>query len=203
MSLSVAGQAVPPHLALTTAWPGVVPPVAPRSSPIMGQFGGAPQVFPQVGARLVAAPPPLAQVTHPAEPPKLCKLKDVKAFIDSFELIQYYLPVPEFSTGRADDALITDSSNLAVGRMWEGQLCLAEKDGNLQFFFKNKGNLFNGHGFEMLVALTQHCCPNSVANAFTSLLFLFNDVQGNCNIGLILMGSLWSCLVARQQSLRS
>jgi hypothetical protein len=63
--------------------------------------------------------------------------------------------------------------------MWEGQLCLAVKDGNLWFLFENKGNLYNDRGFEMLAAFTQHCHPNSVANAFTSLLLLLNDVQGN------------------------
>ncbi len=31
----------------------------------------------------------------------------------------------------------------------------------------------------MLLALDQHCCPDTVANAFTTLMSLFNDVQGN------------------------
>ncbi len=30
----------------------------------------------------------------------------------------------------------------------------------------------------MLATLMQHCCPDTVSNAFTSLLLLFNDVQG-------------------------
>ncbi len=189
MSLSVANQAVTLHLAHTTAWPGFVPLVAPQLSPIMGQFGGAPHVFTQLGAPLVAAPPPVAQVMHPAKPLKLCKLKDAKAFIGNFELIQYYLHISDFSTGRADDALITDSSNLAASCMWKRQLCLADKDGKLWFVFKNNGNLYNDCGFEMLAALTQHCHPNSVANAFTSLLSLFNDVQGN-NKPIL---QYWSC----------
>ena len=46
------------------------------------------------------------------------------------------------------------------------------------FLFKNKGTLFHGHGFEMLAALMQHCRPDLVSNAFSSLLSLFNDVQG-------------------------
>ncbi len=62
--------------------------------------------------------------------------------------------------------------------MWEGQLCLAIKDGSLCYLFKNKGNLYNGHCFEMLAVLSQ-----------TSLLSLFNDVQGND--GPILQ--YWSC----------
>jgi hypothetical protein len=62
--------------------------------------------------------------------------------------------------------------------MWEGQLCLAMKDGSLCYLFKNKGNLYNGHGFKMLAALSQHCHPDLIANAFTSLLSV-NNVQGN------------------------
>jgi hypothetical protein len=145
----------------------------------MGQFGGDPHVFTQVGAPPVAAPPLVAQVTRPAEPLKLCELKDAKAFINNFELVQFYLHIPEVSTGCVDDALITYLSNLAVSCMWEGQLWLAVKDGNIWFLFKNKGNIYKGRRFEMLAALTQHCHPNSVANAFTSLLLLFNNVQGN------------------------
>jgi hypothetical protein len=61
--------------------------------------------------------------------------------------------------------------------MWEGQLRLAIKDGSLLFLFENKGDIYNGRGFE--IALTQHCRPDLVLNAFTSLLSLFNDVQGN------------------------
>ncbi len=30
----------------------------------------------------------------------------------------------------------------------------------------------------MLAALDQDCCPDTVMNAFTTLMFLFNDVQG-------------------------
>ncbi len=69
------------------------------------------------------------------------------------------------------------------------------KDGDLCFLFKNKGTLFNGRGFEMLAALTSYCRPDSVANAFSSLLSLFNKIQGedepilsfsSCFDGLIL-----------------
>jgi hypothetical protein len=56
----------------------------------MAHFGRAPQVVPH------AVPPPVlvpTQVGHPAEPLKLSKLKDAKAFIDNFEFIQYYIRV--------------------------------------------------------------------------------------------------------------
>jgi hypothetical protein len=38
--------------------------------------------------------------------------------------------------------------------------------------------MYNGKGFEILAALNQHCHPDSVANAFTTLLSLFNDSMG-------------------------
>jgi hypothetical protein len=119
----------------------------------------------------------------------MCELKDRKSFIDNRDLIQYYLCVPEFLTGCMDDALVTDSANLETSCMWEGQLCLAMKDGSLCYLFKNKGDLYNSRGFEMLAALSQHCHPDLVANAFTSLLSLFNDVQGNDKPIL----QYWSC----------
>ncbi len=63
----------------------------------MGQFGGAPQVVPQAVLPPVVAPPP---VVCPVEPLKLSMLKDAKAFLDKCELIQYYLWIPEYSTGQ-------------------------------------------------------------------------------------------------------
>ncbi len=110
---------------------------------------------------------------------KLDDIKDPKAFLDSFETIQFYLWMPEFTTGHADGSLLTDAANAEASRTWEGQLCLAIKNGNLCFLFENKGDQFHGRGFEMLAALIQHCCPDSVSNAFASLLSLFNDVQGD------------------------
>ncbi len=86
--------------------------------------------------------------------------------------------MPEFSTGHADNSLTTDAHNLEASRAWEGQLRAAVKDGTLKFLFENKGSLYHGRGFEMLATLMQHCRPNSVSNAFSSLLSLFNDVQG-------------------------
>ncbi len=179
MSLSIASRAVPPHLAHMTGTPGIAPPVAPLSSLLVHQYDPVPLVNPPVIPPPVMAPPPAAPAPRSFEQLKLCALKDDKAFNDNYDLIQYYLCVPEFSTGWADDALITDSSNLDASRMWEGQLCMAVKDGSLQYLFENKGDLYNGRGFEMLAALMQHCRPDSVANAFISLLSLFNYVQGS------------------------
>ncbi len=41
----------------------------------------------------------------------------------------------------------------------------------------------------MLAALEQHCHPDTVANAFTMLMSLFKDVQGESEETL----AFWSC----------
>jgi hypothetical protein len=114
-----------------TGMPGIAPPVAPLSSLLVCHYGPVPQVNPPVIPPQVTAPPPATTVPRSFKPLKLCVLKDDKAFINNYDLIQYYLCVLESSTGRADDALITDSSNVDTSWMWEGQLCLAVKDGSL------------------------------------------------------------------------
>ncbi len=92
--------------------------------------------------------------------------------------------------------------------MWERLLWLAVKDGSLHFLFENKGDIYNCHGFEMLAALSQHCHPDLVSNAFTSLISFFNDVQGqdepilqyqSCFGGLIM--ELSHCKVTNTQML--
>ncbi len=108
---------------------------------------------------------------------KIDPIKDAKSFLNLFETIQYYLWMPEFSTGRADDSLATDASNAEASQAWEGQLRLALKDGGLRHLFENKGSTYHGRGFEMLDALIRYCHPDTVSNAFASLLSLFNDVQ--------------------------
>jgi hypothetical protein len=55
---------------------------------------------------------------------------------------------------------------------------VAIQDGSLHFLFENKGLMYDRKGFEMLAALNQHCHPNSVANAFTTLMSLFNNGTG-------------------------
>jgi hypothetical protein len=85
--------------------------------------------------------------------------------------------MPDFSTGHADDSLTMDANNQEASQEWEGQQCLAIKDGTLHFLFENKGSLYHGRSFKMLATLMQHCSPDMVSNAFTSLLSLFNDVQ--------------------------
>jgi len=61
---------------------------------------------------------------------------------------------------------------------WEGQIRNAVREGSFRFLFENKGTLYHGKGFEMLAVLDQHCCPDKILNAFSTLMSLFNDVQG-------------------------
>jgi hypothetical protein len=109
---------------------------------------------------------------------KLNLIKDAKAYLDALGIIEFYLQDPDFSLGLADGALVTTPSNFEASRLWEGQLCLAIKDSKLQFLFKNKGDIYNGRGFEMLAALDAYCHPDSIANAFFSPLLIFNKLQG-------------------------
>jgi hypothetical protein len=144
--------------------------------------------FPGPGQDL---PPPL--LYHPRPPPapsgpaappsstakalKLNSIKDSKAYLDALGIILFYLRDSNFS-GLADGALVTSSSNFEASSLWEGQLCLAVKDGKLQFLFGNKGDICNGRRFKILAALNAYCHPNSVANTFSSLLLIFNKLQG-------------------------
>jgi hypothetical protein len=79
----------------------------------------------------------------------------------------------------ADGKLVTTVSNLKARHLWEGQLCLVVKDGTLHFLFENKGDIYNGCGFEMLAALNAYYCPDYVADAFSSLPSIFNVLQGD------------------------
>jgi hypothetical protein len=150
--------AVPPAVALT---------IAPVAVPVAVRGVAPPPALP------VVAPPPRAKLL------KLDPMKDAKAFLNSLEKIQFYLSMPDFSMGHADESLTTDATNQEASRVWEGQLRLAVKDGPLRFLFDNKGSQYHGRGFGMLATIMQHCRPDTVTNAFSSLLSLFNDIQGD------------------------
>jgi hypothetical protein len=110
---------------------------------------------------------------------ELNPIKDALAYLERFGIIKFYHCKLDFSTGCVDGKLITTATNLKASRLWEGQLHLAIKDATLRFLFKNKGDTYNSHGFEMLTALNAFCCPDSVANTFSSLLSIFNKLKGN------------------------
>jgi hypothetical protein len=160
--------------------PAVVPAVIPAVAPVV--VPTAPAMVPVVipASPIPMAPfvaPPVASVGVRAKQLKLDPMKDVKAFFDLLEQIHFYLWMPEFSTGYANCSLTIDAENLEASRAWEGQLHLAIKEGSLRFLFENKGSLFHGCGFEMLDTLIQHCHPNTVSNAFTSLLSLSSTMS--------------------------
>jgi hypothetical protein len=158
--------------------PVVVPPaVAPPAVPVLPLVAvSMPQVVKVDSPRsfVPPAPAPLLMI-RPAEPFKLPPIADVKAYLNLLSILQYYLCRPEFSTQHSDNALITDSRNAEASSYWEGQIRVTVQDGSLHFLFKNKGLLYNGKGFKMLAALNQHCHPDSVANAFTTLMSPFNN----------------------------
>ena len=121
---------------------------------------------------------PTAVPLRPSDPFKLPVIKDAKAYLDVHDMIQYYLRQPEYATQRSDDALVTTPSNVVASLFWEGQLRNAVREGSLRFLFDNKGTLYHGKGFEMLAVLDQHCRPDTISNAFSTLMSLFNDIQG-------------------------
>ncbi len=132
---------------------------------------------PVEGAILPAAAIAPVLLIHPTKPFKLLPIADSKAYLNLTSIIQYYLRCPEFSTQQLDNALVTDLRN-AEASFWEGLIWVAVQEGLLRFLIENKSSMYDGKGFEMLDALNQHCRPDSIENAFTTLLSLFNDNMG-------------------------
>ncbi len=146
------------------------PPIPPTPGMVPTVPGGLPPIPPTLPAALPAAPPAVIPVAPPAAVPaaptavvpvtspvphvaplrirtellKLDLIKDAKALLDSLEKIQFYLHMPESSTGHADASLTTNLGNLEASWVQEGQLCLAVWDSTLRFLFKNKGSRFHG-----------------------------------------------------------
>jgi len=110
----------------------------------------------------------------------LPSIKNATDYLQTCDLILYWLRRSGYSTARSDSALITDSRNALASQFWEGQIRTALKDGgDARFLFKNTGTLYYDRGFEMLKALEDHYCPSSISNTFTTLLSLFNDKQSD------------------------
>jgi hypothetical protein len=123
--------------------------------------------------------PPTAVPLRPSKPFKLPVIKDTKTYLDVHDMILYYFCQPEYTTQCSDDALVTTPSNVMASLFWEGQIWNAVHKGSLCFLFDNEGTLYHVKGFEMLAVLDQHCCPDTISNAFSTLMSLFNDVQGS------------------------
>jgi hypothetical protein len=108
-----------------------------------GQTVAPPDITPVPPVDLPGTPAPSRPPSTPSsstrpKPFKLVEIKDAKAYLDNYDLIQYYLRIPDFSTGCLDGVLKTDPSNAEASRVWEGQIHLAVKDGSLRILFENK-----------------------------------------------------------------
>jgi hypothetical protein len=72
-------------------------------------------LVPPVSAVPVPTPPPpaiLSSLLTRPEPFKLGVFKDAKDYLDNYDMIQFYLRIPYFSTGHSDSLLVTDLSNV-------------------------------------------------------------------------------------------
>jgi hypothetical protein len=116
-------------------------------------------------------PLPTDRFTHPP-------IKTGGDYLQTRDLVLFWLCSPGFSTACLDELLLMDARNALASQFWESQLQTALKDGPVRFLFKNMGSTFYGKGFEMLQVLEDHFHPSSISNSFTTLLALFNDTQG-------------------------
>jgi hypothetical protein len=98
-------------------------------------------------------------------------------YLQTQDLILFWLRRPGFSTGRSDADLITDTANSLASQYWEGQLLMVVWEGPVRFLFDNTGDLYHGHGFEMLAILEANFCPNPFSHAFATFLSLVHDMQ--------------------------
>ena len=76
-------------------------------------------------------------------------IKNTTDYLQTRELVLYWLRRPGYSTARSDSALITDSRNALASQFWEGQIRTALKDGgDTRFLFENTGSTYYDKGFE-------------------------------------------------------
>ncbi len=119
---------------------------------------------------------------------KLSLIKSGSDYLQTWDLILFWLRSPSFSTGRSDSALITDTTNFLASQYWEVQLRMAVQDGPVRFLFDNTGSLYFGHGFEMLAALEANFKPATFSHAFATLLSLIDNKQAEEGIH-----EFWAC----------
>ncbi len=115
------GAALVPVTTVPPTAPSFLPvhpvPVAASALPTApAGFIHAPVPVPAASPSVGLVPPQVSAVVAPSVAPriellKIDPIKDTKSFLDSFETIQYYLRMPDFSTGRANDSLAMDASN--------------------------------------------------------------------------------------------
>jgi hypothetical protein len=106
---------------------GVVSPefllVAPLLAPVPAISPSFVAPSPPLAASPLAVPPlapiPAASPSFAARPKpfKLGVFKDAKDYLDNYDMIQFYLCIPDFSTGHSDGLLVTDLSNVEASRV--------------------------------------------------------------------------------------
>jgi len=127
--------------------------------------GGSP-----IKTSLVPIPVPTERFTIP-------QIKSADDYLQTRNVLLFWLRFLGFLTARLDELLLTDERNSLASQFWEGHLQAAIKDRPARFLFENTGSTFYGKGFEILQVLEDHFCPSSISNLFTTLLTLFNDTQ--------------------------
>ena len=135
--------------------------------------GGSPPV------RVSSPDVPLVPIPVPTDRFTLPPIKSADDYLQTRDILLFWLRSPGFSTACSDAILMTDTRNALASQFWEGQLQAAIKDGPACFLFENTGTTFYGKGFEMLQVLEDHFRPSTISNSFTTLLSLFNDTQGD------------------------
>ena len=151
------------------------PPTAPAGSRSTMSTAPAPS------AAAVPVPAPLPAPVGPTPLPvdrfTLPAINSGNDYLQNRDLILFWLRSPGFSTGRPDSALITDTTNFLASEYWEGQLRMAVQDGPVRNLFANTGDLYYGHGFEMLASLEAEFKPATFSHTFTTFISLVNDKQ--------------------------
>jgi hypothetical protein len=97
-------------------------------------LGGAasPTLAPTGSRSTVSTAPVPAPLPDPVRPTPLLidpfmlpAFKSGSDYLQTWDLILFWLRSPSFSTGRSDLALITDTTNSLASQYWEGQLRMA------------------------------------------------------------------------------
>jgi hypothetical protein len=154
-------------------WCGTPPPPAPTESCPTTAFTAP---APSAAAVLVSAPllAPVSPTPIPVDWFMLPPIKYGSDYLQTWDLILFWLRCPSFSTVCSDTVLNTDAANSLVSQYWEGQLRMAVQDGLVQFLFDNTGDIYYGCRFE-IAFLEAIFCPNTFSRAFAALISLVNN----------------------------
>ena len=149
LSLRFGTMSFPHHGGVPTAVPSAQPPAPPHvPAPPPGMASGGVRSPPPVSSPPLVVTPPAVPL-WPSETFKLPVLKDIKAYLDVYDMILYWLRQPEYGTLLSDESmLVTTPSNVAASLFWEGQIRSAVREGSLCFLFDNKGTLYHGKGLK-------------------------------------------------------